>query len=97
MQHVVDKPTRCCWLIKTGFFFPNIHLSGIHLDINPSLCFQFSPPEPVVDTDPNAFYLLMSNSDGYKHIHRVANVSAVFCRLSPCFALSNTACPHVWV
>lgn len=34
---------------------------------------RFSPPEPIIDTDPNAFYLLMSNSDGYKHIHHVSN------------------------
>ncbi|XP_075905474.1 dipeptidyl peptidase 4 [Nelusetta ayraudi] len=34
---------------------------------------RFSPPEPIVDTDPNVFYLLMSNSDGYKHIHRVVD------------------------
>ncbi|KAM8722667.1 dipeptidyl peptidase 4-like isoform 2-T2 [Acanthopagrus schlegelii] len=32
---------------------------------------RFSPPEPVFATDKNSYYLLKSNTDGYKHIHHV--------------------------
>uniref|UniRef100_A0A8C4I8N7 Uncharacterized protein n=1 Tax=Dicentrarchus labrax TaxID=13489 RepID=A0A8C4I8N7_DICLA len=32
---------------------------------------RFSPPEPVFTTDKNSYYLLMSDTNGYKHIHHV--------------------------
>ncbi|KAI3366030.1 hypothetical protein L3Q82_009859, partial [Scortum barcoo] len=32
---------------------------------------RFSPPEPVFATDKSSYYLLMSDSNGYKHIHHV--------------------------
>ncbi|KAM7365473.1 hypothetical protein PAMP_016394 [Pampus punctatissimus] len=33
---------------------------------------RFSPPEPVFAADKNSYYLLMSDTKGYKHIHHVA-------------------------
>ncbi|XP_068446730.1 dipeptidyl peptidase 4-like isoform X2 [Clinocottus analis] len=36
---------------------------------------RFSPSEPVFAED-NSYYLLMSNNDGYKHIHHVVGVRA---------------------
>uniref|UniRef100_A0A3Q3EZL2 Dipeptidyl-peptidase 4 n=1 Tax=Labrus bergylta TaxID=56723 RepID=A0A3Q3EZL2_9LABR len=35
---------------------------------------DFSPPEPVFAADRNSYYLLMSDKNGYKHIHHVNNV-----------------------
>ncbi|XP_056287501.1 dipeptidyl peptidase 4-like isoform X3 [Pseudoliparis swirei] len=32
---------------------------------------RFSPSEPVFDVDKNSYYLVMSNTDGYKHLHHV--------------------------
>ncbi|CAJ1087497.1 dipeptidyl peptidase 4-like [Xyrichtys novacula] len=32
---------------------------------------RFSPPEPVFAVDKNSYYLLMSDKNGYKHIHHV--------------------------
>ncbi|KAM6892974.1 dipeptidyl peptidase 4-like [Lycodopsis pacificus] len=37
---------------------------------------RFSPPEPVFDEDKNSYYLLMSNTEGYKHIHHVVGGTA---------------------
>ncbi|XP_020500587.2 dipeptidyl peptidase 4 [Labrus bergylta] len=34
---------------------------------------RFSPPEPVFAADRNSYYLLMSDKNGYKHIHHVNN------------------------
>ncbi|XP_041637624.1 dipeptidyl peptidase 4 [Cheilinus undulatus] len=34
---------------------------------------RFSPPEPVFAADKNIYYMLMSDSSGYKHIHQVNN------------------------
>ncbi|KAL6115523.1 fap [Pungitius sinensis] len=37
---------------------------------------RFSPPEPVFDAEKNSYYLLMSNTAGYKHIHHVVGGEA---------------------
>ncbi|XP_034408632.1 dipeptidyl peptidase 4-like isoform X2 [Cyclopterus lumpus] len=37
---------------------------------------RFSPSEPVFDVDKNSYYLLMSNKEGYKHIHHVVGGTA---------------------
>ncbi|XP_040888712.1 dipeptidyl peptidase 4-like [Toxotes jaculatrix] len=37
---------------------------------------RFSPPEPVFAADKNSYYLLMSDSKGYKHIHHVVGGTA---------------------
>ncbi|KAM6958225.1 dipeptidyl peptidase 4-like [Tautogolabrus adspersus] len=34
---------------------------------------RFSPPEPVFAADKNSYYMLMSDKNGYKHIHHVNN------------------------
>uniref|UniRef100_A0A7N6ANV6 Uncharacterized protein n=1 Tax=Anabas testudineus TaxID=64144 RepID=A0A7N6ANV6_ANATE len=36
---------------------------------------RFSPSEPVFTPDKNSYYLLMSDSNGYKHIHHVTGVA----------------------
>uniref|UniRef100_A0A671YJV7 Dipeptidyl-peptidase 4 n=1 Tax=Sparus aurata TaxID=8175 RepID=A0A671YJV7_SPAAU len=36
---------------------------------------RFSPPEPVFATDKNSYYLLKSDTKGYKHIHHVVGVA----------------------
>uniref|UniRef100_A0A665W9H8 Dipeptidyl-peptidase 4 n=1 Tax=Echeneis naucrates TaxID=173247 RepID=A0A665W9H8_ECHNA len=36
---------------------------------------RFSPPEPVFAADQNSYYLLKSDSRGYKHIHHVEGVA----------------------
>uniref|UniRef100_A0A7N6B9A9 Uncharacterized protein n=1 Tax=Anabas testudineus TaxID=64144 RepID=A0A7N6B9A9_ANATE len=36
---------------------------------------DFSPSEPVFTPDKNSYYLLMSDSNGYKHIHHVTGVA----------------------
>uniref|UniRef100_A0A8C4IBW6 Uncharacterized protein n=1 Tax=Dicentrarchus labrax TaxID=13489 RepID=A0A8C4IBW6_DICLA len=38
---------------------------------------EFSPPEPVFTTDKNSYYLLMSDTNGYKHIHHVIEVGRI--------------------
>lgn len=37
---------------------------------------RFSPSEPVFAADKNSYYLLMSNTEGYKHIHHVVGGTA---------------------
>uniref|UniRef100_A0A8D0AIZ0 Dipeptidyl-peptidase 4 n=1 Tax=Sander lucioperca TaxID=283035 RepID=A0A8D0AIZ0_SANLU len=37
---------------------------------------RFSPPEPVFAADKNSYYLLMSDTKGYKHIHHVVRGTA---------------------
>ncbi|XP_028248911.1 dipeptidyl peptidase 4-like [Parambassis ranga] len=37
---------------------------------------RFSPPEPVFATDKNSYYLLMSDTNQYKHIHHVSEGKA---------------------
>ncbi|XP_062237028.1 dipeptidyl peptidase 4-like [Platichthys flesus] len=37
---------------------------------------RFSPAEPVVTADKNSYYLLMSDTKGYKHIHHVVGAEA---------------------
>ncbi|XP_058508449.1 dipeptidyl peptidase 4 isoform X2 [Solea solea] len=36
---------------------------------------RFSPPKPVIAADKNSFYLLMSDSKGYMHIHHVVGTT----------------------
>ncbi|KAF7669990.1 hypothetical protein LDENG_00090310 [Lucifuga dentata] len=37
---------------------------------------RFSPPEPVFAVDKSSYYLLMSDANGYKHIHQVVGGNA---------------------
>uniref|UniRef100_A0A671YH37 Dipeptidyl-peptidase 4 n=1 Tax=Sparus aurata TaxID=8175 RepID=A0A671YH37_SPAAU len=38
---------------------------------------DFSPPEPVFATDKNSYYLLKSDTKGYKHIHHVGKATPI--------------------
>uniref|UniRef100_A0A3Q3M021 Dipeptidyl peptidase 4-like n=1 Tax=Mastacembelus armatus TaxID=205130 RepID=A0A3Q3M021_9TELE len=38
---------------------------------------RFSPPEPVFAPDTNSYYLLMSDTNGYKHIHHVGTPTPI--------------------
>lgn len=49
-----------------------------HLEVNSKTGWigRFSPPEPVFSTDKSSYYMLMSDTKGYKHIHHVASGNA---------------------
>lgn len=49
-----------------------------HLEVTSSTGWvgRFSPPEPVFSADKNSFYLLMSDTKMYKHIHHVSEGNA---------------------
>ncbi|XP_019960035.1 dipeptidyl peptidase 4-like isoform X2 [Paralichthys olivaceus] len=50
-----------------------------HLELRSSTGWigRFSPPEPVIAADKNSYYLLMSDTQGYKHIHRVVGGAVI--------------------
>uniref|UniRef100_A0A7N8WTE4 Dipeptidyl peptidase 4-like n=1 Tax=Mastacembelus armatus TaxID=205130 RepID=A0A7N8WTE4_9TELE len=54
---------------------------------------RFSPPEPVFAPDTNSYYLLMSDTNGYKHIHHVVGVEMLIVfRLTLCVCVCVCVC-----
>ncbi|XP_044044236.1 dipeptidyl peptidase 4-like isoform X2 [Siniperca chuatsi] len=78
---VTDERLAVQWLkrVQNHLILQIYNLSGSkwdpveHLELNSISGWigRFSPPEPVFATDKNSYYLLMSDTKGYKHIHHV--------------------------
>nr|XP_020441758.1 dipeptidyl peptidase 4-like [Monopterus albus] len=83
---VTDNRIAVQWLkrVQTHLILQIYKFSGStwdpveHLEVTSSSGWigRFSPPEPVFAPDMHSYYLLMSDTKGYKHIHHVVNGTA---------------------
>uniref|UniRef100_A0A7N6AFR9 Uncharacterized protein n=1 Tax=Anabas testudineus TaxID=64144 RepID=A0A7N6AFR9_ANATE len=78
---VTDERIAVQWLNRT-----QNHLILQIYDFSGSRWDPFSPSEPVFTPDKNSYYLLMSDSNGYKHIHHVTGVGRVITLVIHCVA-----------
>ncbi|XP_054479910.1 dipeptidyl peptidase 4-like isoform X1 [Anoplopoma fimbria] len=83
---VTDERIAVQWLkrVQNHLILQIYNFTGVswahveHLEVRSATGWigRFSPPEPVFDADKNSYYLLMSNVQGYKHIHHVVGGTA---------------------
>uniref|UniRef100_A0A8D0A9P1 Dipeptidyl-peptidase 4 n=1 Tax=Sander lucioperca TaxID=283035 RepID=A0A8D0A9P1_SANLU len=81
---VTDEQIAVQWLkrVQNHLILQIYNFSGVkwdpHLEVHSPTGWigRFSPPEPVFAADKNSYYLLMSDTKGYKHIHHVVRGTA---------------------
>ncbi|XP_078099989.1 dipeptidyl peptidase 4-like isoform X1 [Sander vitreus] len=83
---VTDEQIAVQWLkrVQNHLILQIYNFSGVkwdpveHLEVHSPTGWigRFSPPEPVFAADKNSYYLLMSDTKGYKHIHHVLGGTA---------------------
>uniref|UniRef100_A0A8D0AI84 Dipeptidyl-peptidase 4 n=1 Tax=Sander lucioperca TaxID=283035 RepID=A0A8D0AI84_SANLU len=84
---VTDEQIAVQWLkrVQNHLILQIYNFSGVkwdpveHLEVHSPTGWigRFSPPEPVFAADKNSYYLLMSDTKGYKHIHHVGTATAI--------------------